>query len=92
MNIVVEHDSLGRLEVGQLYLADHLALERTYGISAQEVGTNPRVEHVVFLAWNALRREGKTSEPFDTFVEGVVTLDTNEGDDAVPPTDPPPGS
>lgn len=55
-----------RVVAGQ---ADVIAMERKYDVSASTLGTNPRIEWIAFLAWNAARRLKQTDLDFDTWIE-----------------------
>jgi hypothetical protein len=62
--------------------ADIIAMERKFNIDASELATRQRAEWLGFLAWNALKRSGDTSEPFDKFVleiDSLAPVDLEDG-------------
>lgn len=54
--------------------ADILALEDKFDIDASELAVRQRAKWMAFLAWNAMKRAGQTSEPFDKFTETIEDL------------------
>ena len=61
--------------------ADILALEDKFDIDASELATRQRAKWMAFLAWNAMKREGQTTEAFDKFTETIEEL-APVGDDS----------
>lgn len=57
--------------------SDLVAFERKFGIAWP--GDDARLEHVLFVAWNALRRAGDTAEDFDAWIEAGVDIADDEG-------------
>lgn len=73
----------------QPMLADLVALERTYKISAQELSDpGAPMEWIAFLIWRIEKRGGEGRE-FDAWLETVVDFEPPE-DAAVDPTIPAP--
>lgn len=48
---------------------DMVHLERTYGISAAQLDEHPKIEHIAYVAWRALKRTGGTDSDFETFID-----------------------
>jgi hypothetical protein len=80
----------GRSEEVTLTPGDLIAFERKFDLSFAAVEKDPRMEHVVFLAWNGLRRTGRETRSFDEFIDDVG--DFNSGGEGERPLPPPPGS
>ncbi len=70
--------------------ADFIALERKYGIGPKDLGDNPRLEYLAFLAWSAMRRTGPGVPDFDTFVGTLDDIEGESGKGQDPPTAPSP--
>ena len=50
---------------------DLVRLERQFNISAAELEAHARLEHMMFLAYVGLKREGKYEHDFETFLDSV---------------------
>lgn len=59
-------------------IPDIMALEDKFDIDASELGKRQRLKWLVFLAWNALKRQGETEATFEDFAESVVNLDVSD--------------
>jgi hypothetical protein len=70
-------------------LPDLIAFERKFNVSWETVQEQPKLEMVVFLAWNAARRAGVTSETFDAWLDKVEDFSPIE---EVPLVEPAPSS
>jgi hypothetical protein len=67
-------------------LADLVAVERHFGISAAALNTpDARTEWTLFLIWRILGRSGETRQ-FEEWLESVETIDALEGAQAPDPT------
>jgi hypothetical protein len=66
---------------------DLARLERHFGITASGLSTESMsVEHVLFLAWNGMRRQGLGPEmTFDEFLDRADTADDDGADAGNPP-------
>ena len=65
---------------------DLLAFERQFDKPITEFGSGLKLEWILWLAWNSLRRSGKAENDFDTWVDTVtnITVGDSEGDAIVP--------
>lgn len=66
MSIRMRVNDSQNIVVGQ---TDYIALERTYDVSAAELGAKMRVEWLAYLAWNRLRKQGDTTLPFEAWLD-----------------------
>lgn len=64
-----------------------VALERHFGMGAQKLQSDPRMEHMMFLSWISLKRQQVDVGPFDDeFLMNVELVDREETDAEVDPT------
>jgi len=91
----------GELVAERILPFDLIGFERRYKVSAgslsgDEDGTGGFFEHLAFLAWHALKRQGDVTVDFDAFLLEVEEITSPDSDDEaagedeaeVPPTDP----
>ena len=58
--------------------ADLVAFERKFDVAWEDVQEKPKIEYMFFLAWNASRRTGVTTDEFDVWLDRVDDLDPVE--------------
>lgn len=77
MNVIF---SDGRsVEVPEPKLGDFVAFERKFpNVALATMGDSPKLEHTMFLAWNALRRTGAETRSFDEFVDDIDTIEPDD--------------
>ena len=51
--------------------ADMVAFEEKYQVSVQTLSTDPRMSYMFFLAWHSEKRTGKTTDPFEKWLETI---------------------
>ena len=87
LEITVEHNS-GESVVHTASVPEWQKWEIKFGRSIQEVGNNLGVNDILFLAWNAMKREagGKAVKPYEIWCETVS--DFTIGDDLPKDTQP----
>lgn len=78
----------GRVEPIDIKMSDLVHFERRFGMSFSEVEKEPRMDHILFLAWNALRRTGRETSSYDDWLDEVEDFET-EADAPVPSLPPP---
>lgn len=54
---------------------DLVAFERNFDTSMTVFGSNPRIEYVLWIAWHTLKRNGKTSDEFEKWMESVDSVE-----------------
>jgi len=87
LEITIEHHS-GECVVHTASVPEWQKWEIKFGRSIQEVGNNLGVNDILFLAWNAMKREagGKAVKPYEIWCETVS--DFSMGDDLPKDTEP----
>lgn len=60
--------------------ADLVAFEDKYDISASKLGQDPKIGHLLFLAWHADHRSGGTEKEFKLWLEDVAQVGDSEQD------------
>jgi hypothetical protein len=66
---------------------DRIMFERKYGVSVISSFTGDmHEEHLMWLGWHALKRGGRTTDEFDTWLAAVEDYETQKEPD--PPTEP----
>lgn len=87
LEITIEHNS-GESVVYTASVPEWQKWEIKFGRSIQEVGNNLGVNDILFLAWNAMKREagGKAVKPYEIWCETVS--DFSMGDDLPKDTEP----
>ena len=87
LEITIEHHS-GECVVHTASVPEWQKWEIKFGRSIQEVGNNLGVNDILFLAWNAMKREagGKAVKPYEIWCETVS--DFLIGDDLPKDTQP----
>jgi hypothetical protein len=63
---------------------DLIAFERNFDKPFTVFAENLRLEYLVWLAWQTLKRQGKTSLEFDPWIETVGGIALGEAVDPVP--------
>jgi hypothetical protein len=61
----------GTEEVVTALAADLIAFEAKFDMSVARLEKDVRLTHLFFLAWHALKRQGKTPEDFEKWTESV---------------------
>jgi len=51
--------------------ADLIAFESKFDLSVVKLESEIRLTHLFFLAWHALKRQGKTKDDFEKWAESV---------------------
>ena len=51
--------------------ADLIAFESKFDLSVVKLESEIRLTHLFFLAWHALKRQGKTKDEFERWAESV---------------------
>lgn len=67
---------------------DLVAFERHFQMGWDAVKTSPKVEHTMFLAWNAAKRCKLTTATFDKWMETVVDIGDVNGPEGGAPLQP----
>lgn len=67
----------GTEDVVTALAADLIAFEAKFDMSVARLEKDVRLTHLFFLAWHALKRQGKTKEEFEKWAE-EVSLVTGE--------------
>lgn len=57
---------------------DFVAFETKFDKSIQSFSTDVRITYLFFLAWNSLKRTGKTDLDFDAWVETAANVEVVE--------------
>lgn len=78
----IEHTQEGRLET-VILPPDFVAWERKTKLKFA-AGVALGFEDITYLAWKSLKREGKISDSYDTWLEGVEDFEIDESDEVVP--------
>lgn len=63
---------------------DLIAFERNFDKPFTVFADQLRLEYLAWLAWHSVKRTGKTTEDFDTWVEKVGSIALGEAVDPVP--------
>lgn len=58
--------------------ADFVRFERQFNVPVDAIGSSPRVEYLLFLAWTAAKRTGQTDLDFETFLDQIDDFDAGE--------------
>ena len=62
-------------------IADIIALEEKFGISASELASTTKMTWLAFLVWSALQRKNVVNIEFDKWVKGVENLEGAQGNE-----------
>ena len=65
--------------------ADLVAFEREFDRSVAKFETELRFTDLCWLAWHALHRTGKTTEPFDVWLDTIDQVAPEDGESAIVP-------
>lgn len=65
----------GRTMEADLATRDMVAFERTYNLPATVIARGAHVEHLLFMAWTALRRTNQETLEFDPFIDAVRSIE-----------------
>lgn len=57
---------------------DIVRTERQFDISATQIDADPKLEHMLYMAWLAAKRHGYPGD-FDAFCDGVENVDVQQG-------------
>ena len=57
---------------------DFVAFETRFDKSVQSFASDVRLEHMLFIAWNASKRKGETKLEFDEWLETVENIEVEE--------------
>jgi hypothetical protein len=60
-------------------IADLIALEEKFGISASELAATTKMTWLAFLVWSALKRKNVITLEFEKWVKEVENLESTEG-------------
>ena len=60
-------------------IADLIALEEKFGISASELAAKTKMTWLAFLVWSALKRKNVVNIEFEKWVKEVENLEGSEG-------------
>jgi hypothetical protein len=58
--------------------ADLIAFEQKFDKSVSVLQHDYRLTYLVFIAWNALKRQGEVSDEFDDFVNRVAGVEVSD--------------
>lgn len=72
--------------------ADFVALERQFKISVPELGGRLTFDHMCFLGWRALRRDGVDVGEYEPFLDRIDMVEPATEPPFVPDDAPSPGS
>lgn len=59
--------------------ADLIAFESHFDLSITSLEKDLRLTHLLFIAWNVLKRTGQTSDEFDVWANGVAGVSQASG-------------
>lgn len=68
---LVVHFVDGSEETIEAIAADLIAFEERFDLSVVKLETDVRLTHLFFLAWHALKRQGKAKTEFEKWAETV---------------------
>lgn len=57
---------------------DFVAFEAKFDKSIQSMGQDVRLTYMFFLAWNSLKRTGKTDQEFEAWLENVTDIQVDD--------------
>lgn len=63
---------------------DFIAFERKFDKPVASFASEPRIEYMCFLAWHAAKRQGKTQQEFDPWLDTVAELAIDSEDEIAP--------
>lgn len=72
--IIVELDDGKTFEIPKSTVADEIAFERKFGLSAARLASDPHLEWLAFIVWNQIKRKGTEVPEFDDFVNQIQDL------------------
>lgn len=75
---LVVHFVNGSTETVEAIASDLVAFEERFDLSVVRLDKEIRLTHLFFLAWHALKRQGKTSDEFEKWVESVSIVSQAE--------------
>lgn len=55
--------------------ADIVAFETKFNVPFTVVTKEPRMSHLLYIAWHSQKRTGATQEPFEKWCEAVESID-----------------
>lgn len=59
-------------------LADMVAFEDKYNVSAAQLGRDTKISWLLYLAWHSEKRKGATKDSYDKWLESVDNLGDTE--------------
>lgn len=63
---------------------DLIAFERKFDKAMAAIGSDPRIEYIMWLTWQALQRRKRVTADFDTWSDTVDEVTVGEPDEIVP--------
>ena len=80
MNPITLHITFvdGTKETAVATAPDFVAFESKFDKSIQAMGQDVRLTYMFFLAWNSLRRAGKTSVEFEAWLDTVTNIEVDD--------------
>ncbi len=58
-----------------------VAFERQFGVGLGSLSHDPKMEYIYWLAWDAERRSGKVVPTFDSWLENIEAVDSEDEPD-----------
>lgn len=60
--------------------ADMVAFENKFNISVGNIGSDPRMSYLLFLAWHSEKRNGATTETYEKWIESIEGIGASDED------------
>lgn len=60
--------------------ADLVAFEDKFNVSVVQLGNDPRIGYLLYLAWHAEKRTGNTDDDYDKWLDTVETVGDSDVD------------
>lgn len=89
MRLVVEHTD-GSQNTLNVLPKTLVAFERQFKVGIGSLSTDPRMEYIYWLAWDAEKTSGAIVKPFDGWLDDVVSVESEEDADPLEATPPSP--
>lgn len=88
MKLIVTYQGK-KFELGKPHMLDLVMLERHFGVGANALQNDPKMEYLVFLAFAGLRRAGVVSGKYtDEFIAELDDIESPEEDESAEGADP----